>query len=228
MPGSAYSSCKVFDPGQTPAAVVIGYGYLDGGNNHPQSFKLNVVEVVSGTVIDNLNGEAFAGKATVFDLPIRKSGDYRLKLIINNSVYDTWDFTVNRENITGTTSPTPPPLLYAKGYFSASIENIPEAFTQYDDYLLQALNDAVQKEYAKGNNVDFAQMPPGQVVVQFDLNEVGQVSSQKIIGNTLNETLGNFYLRALLNGSPYKPWPANVRASFGSGSRSIKVAFFYD
>jgi hypothetical protein len=226
MPGSGYTSCKTFGPGQTPAAVVVGYGYLDGGNNHPQPFTLNIVEAASGTVIHSLNGNAFAYKAAVFDLPIRKSGDYRLNLIINDSVYDTWDFTVNRETSAGTGLTSPP--VYAKGNFSASIEGIPEAFTKYDDYLLQALTDAVNKEYANGNHADFAQLPAGQVVVQFDLNEAGQVSSPKIIENTLNETLGKFYLRALENGSPYKAWPANVRAVFGSNSRSIKVIFFYD
>jgi len=226
MPGSGYTSCKSFSPGQTPAAVVVGYGYMDGGNNHPQPFILNLVEAASGSVIHSMNGNAFAGKATVFDLPIRKSGDYRLNLIINGSVYDGWDFTVSRETSGGTASTSP--SAYAKGIFSAAIEGIPDAFIQYDDYFLQALNDAVGKEYASGNNAGFAQLPAGQVVIQFDLNELGQVSSPKIIGNTLNESLGTFYLRALQNGSPYKAWPASVRAAFGSNSRSVKVTFLYD
>ena len=164
------------------------------------------------------------------NLPIRKSGDYRLKLIINDSVYDTWDFTVNREIPADAASATAPPPVYAKGNFSTSIEG-PEntdAFNQYDDSLMQAFNEAVLKEYANASHDSFAQIPPGHVVVQFELSETGLVSSQKIIENTLNETLGQFFLHALQNGSPYKAWPAAARAAIGTGSRVVKVTFYYD
>ncbi|MDR3456410.1 MAG: energy transducer TonB [Verrucomicrobiae bacterium] len=223
LPASGYTSSKTFGPGQTPAAVVVGYGYWDGAYNHPQEFNLEVVEAGSATVILNLNGSVFAGKAAVLNLPIRKSGSYKLKLVVNGSVYDTWDFTVTRE-----AAATTAPVVYAKGEFSASINGIPEAFTGYDEYLLTALNEAVQKEGEHISRDEFAQMPPGQVVVQFDLGETGQAGSAKILQNTLNETLGQFFLRAVQGGSPYKAWPANVRAAFGAGSRSVTVTFFYE
>ena len=230
LPASGYTSCKTFGPGQTPAAVVVGYGYWDGANNRPQAFNLEVVEVTSGTVILNRSGNALAGKAEYINLPIRKSGDYQLKLIINDSVADTWDFRVNREVPADAVSATAQPPVYAKGNFSTSIEGLAttDAFNQYDDSLLQALNDAVQKEYANANHDDFAQIPPGHVVVQFDLSETGQISSPKIIENTLNDALGQFYLRTLQNGSPYKAWHAAARAAIGTGSRTVKVTFFYD
>ena len=230
LPASGYTSCKTFGPGQTPAAVVVGYGYWDGANNRPQAFNLEVVEVTSGTVILNRSGNALAGKAEYINLPIRKSGDYQLKLIINDSVADTWDFRVNREVPADAVSATAQPPVYAKGNFSTSIEGLAttDAFNQYDDSLLQALNDAVRKEYANANHDDFAQIPPGHVVVQFDLSETGQISSPKIIENTLNDALGQFYLRTLQNGSPYKAWHAAARAAIGTGSRTVKVTFFYD
>jgi hypothetical protein len=230
LPASGYTSCKTFGPGQTPAAVVVGYGYWEGTYNRPQAFNLEVVEVTSGTVVLNRSGNALAGKAEYINLPIRKSGDYQLKLIINDSVYDTWDFTVNREVPADAASAAAQPRVYAKGNFSTSIEGLEtsDAFNQYDDSLLQAFNDAVQKEYANANHDDFAQVTPGRVVVQFDLSETGQVSLPKIIENTLNETLGQFFLRALQSGSPYKAWPATVRAAIGTGLRSVKVTFFYD
>ena len=192
LPASGYTSCKIFGPGQTPAAVVVGYGYWDGTYNRPQAFNLEVVEVTSGTVIHNRSGNALAGKAEYINLPIRKSGNYQLKLIINDSIYDTWDFTVKREVPADAVSATAQPQVYAKGDFSTSIEGLEttDAFNQYDDSLLQVLNDAVQKEYANANHDDFAQVAPGHVVVQFDLSETGLVSSPKIIENTLSETLG--------------------------------------
>ena len=204
LPASGYTSCKTFGPGQTPAAVVVGYGYWDGTYNRPQAFNLEVVEVTSGTVILNRSGNALAGKAEYINLPIRKSGDYQLKLIINDSVADTWDFRVNREVPADAVSATAQPPVYAKGNFSTSIEGLEttDAFNQYDDSLLQVFNDAVQKEYVNANHDDFAQVSPGHVVVQFDLSETGQVSSPKIIESTLNEALGQFFLHALQNGSP--------------------------
>jgi hypothetical protein len=230
LPASGYTSCKTFGPGQTPAAVVVGYGYWDGTYNRPQAFNLEVVEVTSGTVIINRSGNALAGKVEYINLPIRKSGDYRLKLIINDSVYDTWDFTVNREVPADAASATIQPPVYAKGNYSTSIKGLEttDAFNQYDDSLLQAFNDAIQKECANVNHDIFAQVPPGRVIVQFDLSENGQVGSSKIIENTLNETLGQFVLRVLQNGAPYKPWPAAARAAIGTGSRSMTVIFYYD
>jgi len=230
LPASGYTSCKTFGPGQTPAAAVVGYGYGESNDSHPQAFNLEAVEVASSTVIFNINGNALAGKAAIIDLPIRKSGDYQLKLIINGSVADTWDFTVNREVPADSAAASTQPPAYAKGSFSNSIE-APEntdAFNQYDDSLMQAFNDAVQKEYANANHNDFVQIPPGRVVVQFDLSETGQVSSPKIMENTLNDALGQFFIRALQNGSPYKAWPAAARAAIGTGSRSVKVTFYYD
>jgi hypothetical protein len=230
LPASGYTSCKTFGPGQTPAAVIVGYGYGGDNDSHPQAFNLEVIEVASSTTILNLNGNALAGKAEYFNLPIRKSGDYRLKLIINDSIADTWDFTVNREVPADAVSATAQPQVYAKGDFSTSIEGpeTADAFNQYDYSLMQAFNNAVQKEYVNANHDDFAQIPPGHVVVQFDLSETGQVGSPKIIENTLNDTLGQFFLRALQNGSPYKAWPAATRAAIGTDSRSVKVTFFYD
>jgi hypothetical protein len=229
LPASGYTSCKTFGPSQTPAAVVVGYGFDDGVNrDRPQEFDLQLIEVTSGTVIHTTSGSAFAGKAAVIDLPIRKSGNYRLKLIINNSVYDTWDFTVNREAPADTASVAAQPPAYAKGMFGTSIEEIPDAFSQYDDSLMQALNDVIQKESAAANHDIFAQIPPGRVVIQFDLNDTGQISSAKIIENTLNDALGQFFLHALQDGAPYKAWPAATRAAFGTSSRSMKVNFNYD
>jgi TonB family protein len=230
LPGSGYTSCKAFGPGQTPTAVIVGYGHREGGVNQLQPFQLEVVEAASGTVIVNENGNASAGKVAMLDLPIRKSGNYKLKLIIDNSVYDTWDFTVNREAADGDTAGAANLPVYAQGIFGISIESpaTEDAFSHYDDSLNRVMLNAVTEESMKSNKDIFAQVPPGKVVVQFDLNETGSIASLKIISNTLNEALGQFFLRALRNAAPYPAWPADVRAAFGSGTRAMEVTFRYD
>jgi len=227
MPASGYISCKTFSPGQTPAAVVVGYGYSDGENGRPLVFNLELTEIATGTILANLDGSAYAGKAAVFDLPIRKSGDYRLRLLANSSVFDTWDFKVNRETSVDTNSPAPA-LVYAKGNFSASLAGTTDAFTDYDEYLLEAINYSVQKAYADADSSSFVQIPVGQVVIQFKQSDTGEVNSAKIVENTLNESFGKFFLKSLQSGSPYKAWTATAKTALGTNSRPMTVTFYYD
>ena len=235
MPASGYASCNVFGPGQTPAAVILGSGTADTpdpqGLNYTEAYKLQLIEVASGDVIQNLSGQVDSSKVDILDLPIRKSGKYQLKLIINGSVYDTWDFTVNRNDSANSNPGSGQTTAYAKGNFSVSIEAMQstDAFNQYDDTLMLALNDAVQRELSRMTSLeDFAQIPAGQVVVQFDLNATGQVAAPKIIGNTLSEALGQFFLRAVKNGAPYKAWPSEAHTAIGADTRSVKATFYYD
>jgi len=227
MPASGYTSCKSFGLGQTPAAVVIGYGFQDGGNNYPLEFNLELTEIATGKVLENLNGSAYAGKAAVFDLTIHKSGDYRLRLLVKGSVYDTWDFTVNREDATSGNT-TANPRAFAHRDFSASLTGTPDALMDYDDYFLQAINYYVLKAREDADSSLFAQIPVGQMAIQFVQTDNGKVTAAKITENTLNADLGKFFLHAFESGSPYKAWPAPAKAALGTNARPMTVTFFYD
>jgi len=230
MPSSGYKSHKIFGLGQTPAAVVVGYGYWDGSNNRPQVFTLQVVELSSGTILMSPSVEVFVGKAAIINLPIRKSGNYEMKLMSDKSVYDTWNFSVNRESSTADSGNSEKSPVYAKGLFSASIDAscLNDTFTQYDESLMQDLLAAGTKEQEKSSADIFAQVAPGQVSIQFTLTANGAIQSPKITDSTLNEALQQFVLRALTNGSPYRPWPAAARNANGADTRPMKVAFYLD
>jgi len=235
MPASGYASCDMFGPGQTPAAVILGSGTPDTPDtqegNYTEAYKLQLIEIASGAVIQNLSGQVASSKVDIFNLPIRKSGKYRLKLIINGSVYDTWDFAVNRNDSAANSSATGQAPAYAKGNFGVSLEPVQstDAFNQYDDTLMLALNDAIERELSHmANQDDFAQIPAGQVVIQFDLNATGKIAAPKIIGNTLSEAIGQFFLRALQDGAPYKAWPAEAHSAIGTDTRTVKATFYYD
>jgi hypothetical protein len=229
LPGSQYTGCKVFGPGQTPAAVVVGYGYWDGHFNHPQPFDLELIEAASGKVIFTQSGNSLADRAAVVQLPIRKSGDYKLKLIIKNSVYDTWDFTVKREATGGDAADMAKPTAYATGAFGVDLKaaNMDDIFSQYDESLIQSIMAALQEESRKSNRDIFAQVLPGQIVVRFDLLETGTIASQKIVSNTLTDALGQFFLRALNKAAPFPAWPANARSASGTGTRAVELTFHY-
>ena len=230
MPGAGYHSRNTFGPDQKPAAVVVGYGSWFDGNNQPQPFDLELDEVATGAVVFKSSGDAYAGRAAIFNLPIRKSGDYQLKLILNGSVADTWDFSVTRNVPVSTLSATGQPPVYAQGGFSASIPPVQttDAFMEYDDTLVQYILNAVERKFFKADHDDFAQVPPGKVIVRFDLSETGQVSSPQIIQNTLTDALGQFFLQALQGGAPYPAWPAAAHAAFGSGLRTVNITFYYN
>lgn len=223
LPSSGYTSYKNFGPGQTPAAVIVGYGSSDGIYNHPQQFDLQVIEAKTGAVVLDTSGSEYEGRAAVVDLPIRKTGDYQLKLLIDNSVSDTWDFTVDRGRDAAAGAQGAPEPAYAKGNFSISMPPGDEAFTEYDAYFLDAVNNAVQRASNKAADRSiFFQVPAGKMVIQFQLDQAGNVNSPRITENTLGEALGRFYLQALRDGAPYKSWKA------GTPTRQMKVTFYYE
>lgn len=230
LPGASYQQYHTFGYGVTPAAVVIGYGYDDGFNNRPQAFTVQVAEAASGTVIMTRGGEEFEGMASVIDLPIRKSGSYQAKLIINNSVYDTWDFSIAGDAPGDSTNSTAKPPAYAAGQFGISLEAAegPDVFTQYDDVLLAKLNNTAQKELNEAKESIFAQLPAGKVLVQFELDREGQIHGAKILSNSLDDDVGQFFLRVLQDSAPYEPWPAAARAAMGDNLRTMQATLYLD
>jgi hypothetical protein len=230
MPGEQYRSCKVFGPGQTPTAVVVGYGHWNGTINHPQPFRLQVVERAGGAVLSDSQGIEYADRAWLLNLPIRKSGDYQLKLLIDDAVYDTWDFTVARDAAAVSAGAADKKPAYAEGFFGLRFEPTPESadFTDYDASLSHALLRAVQKEASAVDHDIFVQVEPGAVRIRFDLDDQGRVTSPSILENTLPEALGQFFMRALQAGSPYPSWPAAARTAAGKTTRQLTATFSYD
>jgi hypothetical protein len=230
LPAASYQQYHTFGYGMTPAAVVVGYGVDDGFNNRPQPFTLQVVETATGTVIATRGGEDFWGKASVIDLPVRKSGSYQVKLIINRSVYDTWDFTIAGDAPTDSTNNAAKPPAYAKGQFGISLAAAQEAdvFTEYDGAMMTKLNNTAEKEFNEAKESIFAQLPPGKVLLQFDLDQDGQIHDPKILSNTLDDDVGQFFLRVLQDSAPYQPWPAAARSAMGSNLRTMQATLYLD
>jgi hypothetical protein len=221
LPGSEYTSYQTFGPGQTPEAVVVGYGYWDGTYNHPQQYNLQLIEVATGRMIFETSGYEYAGKAAVVDLPIRKDGYYQLKLLVNNKVYDTWDFAVDR-GTPGSAFSTSVPN-YAKGIFSVSLWSATrdEQFATYDANFLRQVTDAVQKASNTADRDIFSQVLAGKVDISFQLDDTGNLSSPQIQENTLNDALGQFFLQAFQDAAPYKPWTGEKH------TRALKVTIYY-
>jgi hypothetical protein len=229
MAASDFVSCTNFGANQIPEAVVAGYGFPDGSS---QPFELQVVQTPYETVVFTNLGTAFAGKVTLIDLPVRDVGNYQARLLINDSVRDAWNFTLTHAIVAANEVRSSAPA-GSVAEVKSDIEVVVapwgggDIFSDYDAAFGAALNAAINAS-VKTNRDIFAQAMPGHVAIRFDMDEKGQVSSPEIIGNTLGEAQGQFFLQVLVGGSPYKPWSAAAKTVYGDHPRNMKVTFHLD
>lgn len=214
LPGGAYQKVDQFKLGEQPAAVVVGYGLYDGSRMEGQPFNLQLTELPSGRVLDTLSGMAYYDKAATFPLRVRTSGDYQLRLMINDSVYDTWNFTIQRAADPDVAAAAP---AYARGALSARLASDPGTamlmkFMKYDDLLLQSIMDQVERKRQAADPSLWVQVLPGKTIVQFQLDSQGNIHEPKVLASTLNWNIANFLAEALTSGAPYLAWPAELRS----------------
>lgn len=173
------------------------------------------------------------GKALVQRLPIRLSGNYKLRLTSNGTELDSWLFTVSRTNRSGvvqvdTSNST---ASYGHGDFSVEIgpDNGPDYFNSYDDKLNYSMLSAVTMESSSVTNEDlFAQRFPGKVVIQCDLDSQGRLTEPKVLENTLDDDCADMFQKALLGRSPYDPWPEDVHQKLGSDHLELTLTVSFD
>lgn len=227
LPGGAYEKVDQFKLGEQPAAVVVGYGLYDGSRMEGQPFNLQLVELPSGRVLGTMSGLAYYDKAATFPLRVRTSGDYQLRLLINDSVYDTWNFTIQRVVDANTNAVAP---AYARGAFGARLASDPGTgmllkFMKYDELLLQSILDQVERKKQADDPNLWVQIPPGRTLVQFQLDSQGNIREPKVLASTLNENITKFLVEALASGGPYPAWPVELRSH---PPRSMTCTFYLD
>jgi hypothetical protein len=223
MPGSGYVQKVSFGPGETPAAVILGYGDY----NQPQAVSLELIESSTGRSLLNKNYEASYGRSVTQPLPIRLSGDYQLKLRSGQDLLDACQFTVIRTNNAETTPG--PGVNYAHGYLSVSMETgYQDLFNKYDEKLIYNMANSMNKVGDFQHGELLAQRFPGKVVIQCRLDFNGRILDAKIIENTLDDACGEIFQKALLDRCPYDTWPTDIHQQFGSDSRNLTLAIRLD
>jgi len=228
MTGPQCRPKSTFGPDENVMVVVLGYGDY----NRPQLVRLEAVE--SSTKWALLSKECYAdyGKAIMQPLPIRLSGDYKVRLLMNGTEIDACQFTVTRTNRSGLglTVNTNSTATYAKGIFSvgAASANTSGLFDKYDDKLDYVVLNAITKEAESANVNLFAQRAPGKVVIQCRLDFGGRITEPKILENTLDDECGELFQKALMNRSPYAAWPDDTHQKLGSDYRNLKLTFGYN
>jgi hypothetical protein len=228
LPASGYTQRGSFGPGETPEAVIVGYGTY----NQPQSVTLELIESNSGRSLFWQDYYASYGKVVMQPLAIRLSGKYELKLSSGSIPLDTFSFTVSRTNRVGSTQTenAPPEAKYAKGVFAVSVDlnSLPDYFAEYLEKLNYWIANAVSQKAGSTNSYLFAQRFPGKVVIQCRLDDRGHITQPKVLENSLDDQCGDVFLKALVDRSPYGPWPDDVRQKLGAQEREIKLTIYLE
>jgi hypothetical protein len=92
LPPSQYEPKASFGPGETPVAVILGYG----NPTRPQILTLELMETDTGRTLLSEGCCGVYGKALTIRLSIHATGKYKLRLTAGETELDTWQFTVTR------------------------------------------------------------------------------------------------------------------------------------
>lgn len=226
LPGSGYVQRISFGPGESPAAVVAGYG----GYNQHQLLTLKLIELSTGRVLLSRDYYATYGKVIVQPLAIRLSGTYELKLATGGTALDTCHFTVARAAQSGSKEMDTANAgsNYAEGSFAVSVdpESLPDYFADYNDKLNYRIVNAVSRA-AGGTNGDlFAQRFAGKVVIKCRLDAKGRITEPRIPENSLDDQCGELLIKALIERSPYSPRPEDMHQKLGADDHEIKLTIY--
>lgn len=220
LPYSAYHPQDTFGTTETPAAVIVGYGY--GKFKNPQLVSLDVVELSTGRSIFKKDYNTVLGKAVVQPLPIRKGGKYRVRLIVNGSEQDAYDFTINiaEAPTTGTSTDT-----RGRGGLSFSVQSEGKLiFALYDQEFYRILSYRVRKQASETTPNPLVQRAPGATTFHCRMDAQGKITESIVVQNTLGDECAQVFLKVLSTGS-FWPWPADVREKFGSNTRPFTITF---
>lgn len=226
LPASGYTQRDSFGPGETPAAVIVGYGRY----NQPQLVTLKLMESNSGRTLFSHDYYASYGKVVMQPLAIRLGGNYELKLSTGGIQLGTFPFTVTRTNQVGPVETDKAGSKYADGIFAASVDlnSLPAYFAEYADKLNYWVANAVSQKAGSTNAYLFSQRFPGKVVIQCRLDYRGHLMEPKILENSLDDQCGDAFLKALLDRPPCGPWPKDVHRKLGSDDHEITLTIYLE
>jgi hypothetical protein len=106
----------------------------------------------------------------------------------------------------------------------ASLDVRKQPFGQYDAMFIAA----VQKRWFDIlDERDYVQGHSGKVVLRFNLYYDGRITNLEIAENNVGELLAVICQRAILDPSPYAPWPTELRRMAKANYREVQFTFYY-
>lgn len=98
-------------------------------------------------------------------------------------------------------------------------------FGNYDAAVIAAIQ---HRWYSLLENNEFARDRTGKVVLEFRLNHDGRITQMRVLENTVGEILSTICQRAVLDPSPFREWPAEMRRLVGNTYREVRFTFYYN
>jgi hypothetical protein len=98
-------------------------------------------------------------------------------------------------------------------------------FGSYDAAIIAAIQ---HRWYGLLENNEYARDRTGKVVLEFRLNHDGRITQMRVVENTVGEILSTICQRAVLDPSPFREWPAEMRRLVGNTYRNVRFTFYYN
>ncbi len=106
-----------------------------------------------------------------------------------------------------------------------SLDAIATPFGEYDREVIEAIKD---RWYTQLDSKSFSRDRTGRVVVEFNLNSDGRVTDLHVVESVVGDLLGYVCKSAIIDPSPFGPWPTDMRRFLGTDVRSVRFAFYYE
>lgn len=98
--------------------------------------------------------------------------------------------------------------------------------TGFSDYDRRFIEQVTQHWYDLLESQRFTLDRTGKVVLRFRLNCDGSISEMTIADNTVGDLLGYVCQKAVMDNTPFQPWPTNMRLELGDYC-DVQFTFYY-
>jgi len=97
-------------------------------------------------------------------------------------------------------------------------------FGSYDRMFIMAVDNQWKQLL---NDYQYSYSHNGKVVIDFRLKYDGTISNVRVAESEVSAVLDQLCRRAILDPSPYRPWPDDMRRVIGSTFRDVRFTFYY-
>jgi TonB family protein len=111
-----------------------------------------------------------------------------------------------------------------KRYIAHSMDPQATPFGGYDVSLIQA----IQKHWLEIlDQQDIVKGRSGKVIVEFRLSAEGKVTNLRVVESSADEMLAYLCRKAIMEQSPWLPWPEELRPLIKNNYREMRFTFYY-
>lgn len=108
-----------------------------------------------------------------------------------------------------------------------SPKTAPTRHTPIEQYDTQ-FADAIRQAWFNQIEPSDLTFKPGKIIVEFFLHSDGHISDFKIVKNACDEREALFVQKAILDSSPFTPWPEDLCHEINADKRGVRFTFYYE